>query len=214
MKLTESRLKIIKELISKPLFDDAKWYTGTVTDLCDTIESQQQEIGQLKDENISIKKWNACEAEDYGKLLKSDKKRIELEQEIEQLKLTISLQTYGKYGTLDYAAQVQQLQAQNGALRHVLSKAQCYIEDGNTGLDEQIDEALSTTYHNPADVELQRSAREAIIELINDRPKVDNETFEYWRDRAHKKPEYTGNNIKKWVNIVEALEQIDKAMRE
>lgn len=49
-----------------------------VRDLFDTIEAQQQEIESLRN-------WNACEAEDYKKLIESDKNRIELEQEIERL---------------------------------------------------------------------------------------------------------------------------------
>lgn len=43
------------------------------------IEAQQDEIESLKN-------WNACEAEQYKKLLESDKRRIELEEEIEREK--------------------------------------------------------------------------------------------------------------------------------
>lgn len=43
----------------------------------------KQEIEQLRDENISIRNWNACEEEQYGQLLESDKRRIKLEEQIE-----------------------------------------------------------------------------------------------------------------------------------
>ena len=45
----------------------------------------KQENERLQDQNISIKNWNACEAEQFGELLESDKRRIELEDEVEQL---------------------------------------------------------------------------------------------------------------------------------
>lgn len=47
--------------------------------------NQAKEIERLQDENISIKNWNACEAEQFSELLESDKRRIELEEEVEQL---------------------------------------------------------------------------------------------------------------------------------
>jgi hypothetical protein len=49
------------------------------------IQAQQQEINRLKDENASIRNWNACEEEQYGQLLESDKRRIELEKQIKTL---------------------------------------------------------------------------------------------------------------------------------
>lgn len=52
-------------------------------DAADIIEAQQQEIDRLKDENASIRNWNACEEEQYGQLLESDKRRIKLEEQIE-----------------------------------------------------------------------------------------------------------------------------------
>lgn len=82
-----------------------------IHNLCDTIEALQQEIEQLQgrnttyvnenanqakeierlqDENISIKNWNACEAEQFSELLKSDKRRIELEEEVEQLQAQVA----------------------------------------------------------------------------------------------------------------------------
>ena len=42
--------------------------------LFDTIEALQQENEQLKDENISIRKWNKCVDEDYPKLLEENKR--------------------------------------------------------------------------------------------------------------------------------------------
>jgi hypothetical protein len=61
-------------------------YDYHMCNLIETIESQQQEIGQLKDENASIRNWNACEEEDHKRLVESDKRRIKLEDENEQLK--------------------------------------------------------------------------------------------------------------------------------
>jgi DNA-directed RNA polymerase subunit RPC12/RpoP len=43
----------------------------------------KQEIERLRDENISIRNWNACEKEQYEQLLESDKRRIKLEEQIE-----------------------------------------------------------------------------------------------------------------------------------
>jgi hypothetical protein len=42
--------------------------------LIDIIEALQQENEQLKDENISIRKWNKCVDEDYPKLLEENKR--------------------------------------------------------------------------------------------------------------------------------------------
>jgi DNA repair ATPase RecN len=52
----------------------------TVDDLIDTIQAQHDEIESLKN-------WNACSAEDHEKLVESYKRRIELEEEVEQFKI-------------------------------------------------------------------------------------------------------------------------------
>ncbi len=54
-----------------------------ITSLLDTIEALQREIEQLKDENASLRNWNACEEKLHNELLESDKRRWELESELE-----------------------------------------------------------------------------------------------------------------------------------
>lgn len=133
--------------------------------LRDTIEALQQEIENRDADLVSL-------------LNKLDIKQQEIDiqtinaktylQECEQLKQAISLQTYGKYGTLDYAAQVQRLQAQNRAMREALEEAAETIENmygTETKQTEQyrgLVESVPTSYHNSVDVETLAKVREAL----------------------------------------------------
>jgi hypothetical protein len=131
-------------------------------DLCDTIEAQQQEIESLKN-------WNACEAEDHERLLESDKRRIELEEEIEQLKNTMIQAARGSAGIVDLAEENVKLQAQAGVIREAL----WYIRINGYSLetDKLIGKALSSDagkdYHNPADVVALKKGKEALTEAIS-----------------------------------------------
>lgn len=53
-------------------------------------EAQQQEIERIRDENVSIRNWNACEEEEHLRLIESDKRRILLEEEVEQLQTRLA----------------------------------------------------------------------------------------------------------------------------
>ena len=99
-------LSNLKELSTELAAQPDTWKQMTILEAVTTIEALQQEneqlqgrnttyvnenanqakeIERLQDENISIKNWNACEAEQFSELLESDKRRIELEEEVEQL---------------------------------------------------------------------------------------------------------------------------------
>ena len=84
-------------------------------DAADIIESHQQEIERLRDENISIRNWNACEEEQYGQLLESDKRRIKLEEQIEAQQQEIKQLEY----TLKKARDLIENANSNGILEHV-----------------------------------------------------------------------------------------------
>lgn len=56
---------------------------SSVMVLIKTIESLQHENEKLKDENASLRNWNACEEKAHYKLLESDKRRWELEEKLE-----------------------------------------------------------------------------------------------------------------------------------
>jgi DNA-directed RNA polymerase subunit RPC12/RpoP/cell division protein FtsB len=75
----------------------------------------KQEIEQLRDENISIRNWNACEEEQYGQLLESDKRRIKLEEQIEAQQQEIKQLEY----TLKKARDLIENANSNGILEHV-----------------------------------------------------------------------------------------------
>ena len=151
---------------------EGKWENCNINNLLVTIESQQQEITKLNDNLAGMGQICA----DYDTAL----------QEIEQLKQGISPQleealTDKKY----YRNMVEQLQAQNGAMREALE----FIV-AEQAVNEEIDEddliarylqedrttmyyvakALmldaGKDYHNPADVEALAKAREAINKLL------------------------------------------------
>jgi predicted RNase H-like nuclease (RuvC/YqgF family) len=84
------------------------------------IGELQQENEQLISENASLRNWNACEEKLHNELLESDKRRIELESELEAEK--------------DYRAGleaiIKKLQAQAARMREALNEAICCIESG------------------------------------------------------------------------------------
>lgn len=81
-------------------------------------EALQKENEQLKAENASIRNWNACEERLHNELLESDKRRWELEEELESEK--------------DYRegleAIIDKQRAQAARMRELLAKAYDEIE--------------------------------------------------------------------------------------
>lgn len=71
-------------------FEEIKYYIAhnsglkkaDMQNMIDTIEAQHDEIESLKN-------WNVCEAEDHERLIESDKRRIELEEQVEQQETAI-----------------------------------------------------------------------------------------------------------------------------
>jgi chromosome segregation ATPase len=122
------------------------------------IKQLQQENEQLKDENASLRNWNACEEELHNELLESDKRRWELESELEDAN--------------NYRAGleviVDKLRAQVARMREALEEATETIEniyEKDTPQTEKYRDILNvgtTEYHNPADVVALRKAREAL----------------------------------------------------
>lgn len=66
--------------------DEACGVIDMVTKLLQQQLTNESEIKRLQDEVESLRNWNACEKEQYSDLLKSDKRRIELEEENEELR--------------------------------------------------------------------------------------------------------------------------------
>ena len=79
-KMPRLSVEQVKKAMSINICSDRYYtYSGkTILNFFDTIEAQNDEIESLKN-------WNACEEEQYKRLLESDKRRIELEEEIESL---------------------------------------------------------------------------------------------------------------------------------
>ncbi|MGE5631409.1 MAG: hypothetical protein ACM3TR_09970 [Caulobacteraceae bacterium] len=153
------------------------YYCEDITNLFDTIKALQAENEQLKDENASIRNWNACEEADHKKLLESDRKRIELEEEVERLNdknqqyiSEIQSLCAEKTEQEDYRAGLEAIidkfQVQTAAIRGALFElneiAKDYAPWGNRyngkGIGDIIqnaDKLLNTVqdHHNPADVD-------------------------------------------------------------
>jgi predicted nuclease with TOPRIM domain len=116
----------LSEAIEQLKYYQSKPYVPTVKKVCnialEAIEALQQENEQLKDENASIRNWNACEEKLYNELLESDKRRIELEEENEQLQA----QAAAMRKTL------------NEAIDHITSGRLCSIGSLNNTYEVQI----------------------------------------------------------------------------
>jgi len=114
MRLIGKPLELTLNLI-KQMKDDAKASASieVAMSLVYTIEALQQENEQLKNENTSIRNWNACEEELYNELLESDKRRWELESELEDAN------NYRE----GLEVIVDKLRAQVAAMREALRKA-------------------------------------------------------------------------------------------
>lgn len=107
----------ITDLAGAKDIKDKNFFNGVLR-CVDTIEAQQQEIEKLIWDNQllkevdekrakhvqglhqeieSLRNWNACEAEDHERLLESDKRRIEMEEETDRLHRWVSDLQRGTY---------------------------------------------------------------------------------------------------------------------
>mgnify|MGYP000937808526 CR=1 FL=1 len=84
MKLNKEEFEKIKYYVTH----DSGLNSNDLNNLIDTVEAQHDEIESLRN-------WNACEAELYDKLLKSDLKRIQYENLLEESVETIE-NCYGR----------------------------------------------------------------------------------------------------------------------
>lgn len=147
----------------------------------------QQENEQLQDENISIKNWTACETEQFSELLESDKRRIELEEEIEQL------------------------QAQNGAMAEALKAIKgLELEKNHESVTYNIaNNALSTsptTYHNPADAEEIEQLEYTLLGVMH--------SVDKWFDEVDESVDEVNRAAQAREIALQAIEKRDEALKQ
>ncbi len=158
MRLTDDQIKMARITYTKVVQDDF------ILDLIDTIEALQQEIEQLKDENASLRNWNACEEKLHNELLESDKRRWELESELEDA---------NNYRA-GLEAIVDKLRAHVARMRDALEQFKYNYEQNYPmyqnylAVCQLLREDTVQAYHNPADVEALRKAREVLYNLRMD----------------------------------------------
>ncbi len=152
-----------------------------IDEAAEAIEALQQEIEQLKDENASLRNWNACEEKLHNELLESDKRRWELESELEDAnnyregleaivdklreqvaRMREALEQEKKYcNEREGPCEFCKIACKT---REALELIRQYAKDGCYCFVEDVaDEALSTDtvqdYHNPADVEILKKIK-------------------------------------------------------